>query len=202
MAHPAHAASLIVLLAATSLQAQSSGRPRFELGVAYATSLVDDANGTSVSYALAPVLGAAYAWTLSPGLSGSIGARASRAGVSIDYADGGSESAGSGWVLDARAALERELGGGCAAGAPGCAMLHAAAGATWASGPDDVVPFTVDRGTMLTGEIGAAVRVARARPLFVTGAAQAFRLGASTVGDPIRETGTVMRFLVGVRHGR
>jgi hypothetical protein len=65
-----------------------------------------------------------------------------------------------------------------------------------------VAPFTVDRGAMLTGEIGAAVRIMAGQPLWITGAAQAFRLGGATVGDPIRETGTVMRFLVGVRHGR
>jgi hypothetical protein len=55
---------------------------------------------------------------------------------------------------------------------------------------------------MLSGEIGAAVRVTRGLPLYLTGAAQAFRLGGSTASDPIRETGTVMRVLVGVRHGR
>jgi hypothetical protein len=84
----------------------------------------------------------------------------------------------------------------------GCAAVHAGGGATWASGPDDVAPFSTDRGAMLTGDVGAAVRVAGGRPLFVTGGAQAFRLGGATAGDPIRETGTVMRFLVGVRHGR
>jgi hypothetical protein len=124
----------------------------------------------------------------------------SRAGLTVEYASG-SQSAGNGWVIDARAALEREIGA-CASEGRGCASVHAGAGATWATGPQDVAPFTVDRGAMLSGEIGAAVRVTAGLPLFVTGAAQAFRLGGSTVGDPIRETGTVMRFLVGVRHGR
>jgi hypothetical protein len=55
---------------------------------------------------------------------------------------------------------------------------------------------------MLAGEIGAAVRVATTLPLYFTGTAQAFRLGSATVSDPIQETGTVVRILVGVRHGR
>ena len=201
MAHPARATTLIVLLAAAPLAAQSDGRPRFEAGLAYSTNLLEDANGTSVSYAVGPAIGAGYAWTLSPGTNAVLGARLSRSGVSIDYADGGSESAGSGWVIDARAMLEREIGP-CAAAERGCATVHAGAGAVWATGPDDVAPFTVDRGAMLAGEIGAAVRVARGLPLFLTGAVQAFRLGGSTVGDPVRETGTVMRVILGVRHGR
>lgn len=191
----------MLFLAVSPLGAQSDGRPRVEAGIAYSTNLVEDANGTNVSYALGPAIGAGYAWTLSPGTNAGVGARITRAGVSIDYGDGGSESAGSGWVIDARATLERELGP-CAAQAPGCASIHAGAGATWATGPDDVAPFTSDRGAMLAGEVGAAVRVARRLPLFVTAAAQAFRLGGSTAGDPIRDAGTVMRLLVGVRHGR
>jgi hypothetical protein len=201
MAHPTRPASLIVLLAAAApLCAQSDGRPRFEAALAHTTNLVEDANGTTVSYAVAPVLGAGYAWTLSQGTNAVLGARVSRAGVNVDYTSG-SQSPGSGWVMDARAVLEREIGA-CSAGARGCASVHAGGGATWASGPDDVAPFTVDRGAMLTGEIGAAVRITAGQPLWITGAAQAFRLGGATVGDPIRETGTVMRFLVGVRHGR
>jgi hypothetical protein len=201
MAHPAHTASLILLLAAPPLFAQSDGRPRVEAAIVYSTNLVEDANGTSVAYALGPALGAGYAWTLSPGINAALGARVTRAGVSIDYGDGGSASAGSGWIVDARAVLERELGP-CAMGTRVCASVHAGAGATWAGGPDDVAPFTVERGALLTGEVGASLRVSSARPIFLTGAAQAFRLGGSTAGDPIREAGTVMRVLVGVRHGR
>jgi hypothetical protein len=201
MAHSTRTASLIVMLAAaTPLYAQSNGRPRFDAAVVHTTNLVEDANGTSVTYGLAPALGAGYAWTLSPGTNAALGARVSRAGVDINYVSG-SQSAGSGWVVDVRAVLEREIGP-CAAAMRGCAAVHAGGGATWASGPDDVAPFSTDRGAMLTGEVGAAVRVAGGRPVYVTGAAQAFRLGGATAGDPIRETGTVMRFLVGVRHGR
>jgi hypothetical protein len=65
-----------------------------------------------------------------------------------------------------------------------------------------VAPFTVGRGALLNGEIGASVRIASAQPIFLTGAAQAFRLGGATAGDPVRESGTVMRVLVGLRHGR
>lgn len=201
MAHPARAASLILFMAAAPLAAQSDGRPRLEVAVAYSTNLVEDANGTTVSYGIGPAIGAGYAWTLSPALNAALGVRATRAGISIDYADGGSQSAGSGWVIDARALLEREFGP-CTAETRGCASVHGGAGVTWAGGPDDVTPFSVDRGALLTGEFGAAIRVAAARPLYLTGDVQAFRLGGSTAGDPIRESGTVMRVLVGVRHGR
>lgn len=203
MAHTPRTASLIALLAAAAapLPAQSDGRPRLEAAVTYSTNLVEDENGTTVSYGLAPAVGAAFAWTLSSGTNAVLGARVSRAGIDIDF-DGTSQSAGNGWVVDARAALERELGACGPDGAPGCTALHAGLGALWATGPDDVTPFSTDRGAMLSGEIGAAVRVTRGLPLYLTGTAQAFRLGGSTASDPLRETGTVMRVLVGVRHGR
>ena len=203
MAHTARATPLIALIVslAAPLAAQSDGRPRFEAGIAYTSALVEDANGTSVSYALAPAIGGGMVWTLSEGTNALLGARLSRAGVNIDYGSD-SKSAGSGWIVDVRAALERAVSG-CAGGATrGCTSISAGVGALWAGGPDDVAPFTVDRGTLLNGEIGASVRIASSRPLFITGAAQAFRLGGATAGDPIRESGTVMRVLVGVRHGR
>ena len=166
----------------------------------YSTSLVEDANGTTVSYALAPAVGAGVAWTLSPRTNGVIGARVSRAGIDIEF-EGTSQSGGTGWVVDVRAALEREMGP-CGATERGCAALHAGVGALWATGPDDVTPFSAGQGAMLAGEVGAAVRMTSGRPLYLTGAAQAFRLGGTTAGDPIRKAGTVMRLLVGVRHGR
>jgi hypothetical protein len=121
--------------------------------------------------------------------------------VNIDYG-GDSKSAGSGWIVDVRASLERDVSGCTGEAARGCTSISAGVGALWAGGPDDVAPFTVDRGALLNGEIGASVRIASSQPLFLTGAAQAFRLGGATAGDPIRESGTVMRVLVGVRHGR
>ncbi len=191
----------LVVILNSPVAAQSDGRPRLEAGIAYTSALVEDANGTSVSYALAPAIGAGMAWTLSEGTNALLGARLSRAGVNIDY-EGGSQSAGSGWIVDVRAALERELSGCAGGGARGCTSISAGVGALWAGGPDDVSPFTVDRGALLNGEIGASVRIASAQPIFLTGAAQAFRLGGATAGDPIRESGTVMRVLVGLRHGR
>lgn len=204
MAHtprPAPLIALIVSILASPLAAQSDGRPRFEAGIAYTSALVEDANGTSVSYSLAPAIGGGMAWTLSEGTNALLGARLSRAGVNIDYG-GDSKSAGSGWIVDVRASLERDVSG-CAGGASrGCTSISAGVGALWAGGPDDVAPFTVDRGALLNGEIGASVRIANSQPLYLTGAAQGFRLGGATAGDPIRESGTVMRVLVGVRHGR
>ena len=203
MAHTPRTTPLIALIVsfAAPLAAQSDGRPRFEAGIAYTSALVEDANGTSVSYALAPAIGGGMAWTLSEGTNAILGARLSRAGVNIDYG-GDSKSAGSGWIVDVRASLERAVSG-CAGGAArGCTSISAGVGALWARGPDDVAPFTVDRGALLNGEVGASVRIAGSQPLFLTGAAQAFRLGGATAGDPIRESGTVMRVLLGVRHGR
>lgn len=203
MAHSPRTASLIALIVSSTapVAAQSDGRPRFEAGIAYTSALVEDANGTSVSYALAPVLGAAMAWTLSPGTNAMLGARVSRAGVNVDHG-GEPRSTGNGWIMDVRAELEREVSG-CAGGPlRGCTAISAGVGALWAGGPDDVTPFTVDRGALLKGEIGASVRVDAARPLYLTTAAQAFRLGGATAADPIRESGTVIRVLVGVRHGR
>lgn len=192
----------MAVLAATagSVAAQEDGRLRFEAAVAYSTNLIEDANGTTVSFGLAPVLGAGIAWTLSQGTNAALGARVSRAGVDVDFG-GGSRSAGNGWVVDIRAALEREFGA-CGMGSRWCTALHGGVGALWAGGPDDVAPFSTDRGAMLTGEVGLAVRVASSLPLYLTGAAQAYRLGRSTAGDPIRESGTVTRILLGVRHGR
>ncbi len=203
MAHTPRTTPLIALIVsfAAPLAAQSDGRPRFDAGIAYTSALVDDANGTSVSYALAPVIGGGMAWTLSEGTSALLGARLSRAGVNIDYGDD-SKSAGSGWIVDVRASLERNVTG-CAGGvARGCTSISAGVGALWAGGPDDVAPFSVDRGALLNGEIGASLRIATSQPIFLTGGAQAFRLGGATAGDPIHESGTVMRVLVGVRHGR
>jgi len=202
MAHSPRTASLIVLLISTAaaVSAQADGRPRVEAAVAYTTNLIEDENGTMVSYALAPAVGAAFAWTLSSGTNAVLGGRLSRAGVDVDF-QGSSQSAGNGWVVDVRAALEREFGA-CSAGTRGCTVLHAGGGALWATGPDDVAPFSTDRGAMLTGEIGIAVRVTSGMPFYLTGVAQAFRLGGSTASDPIRESGTVTRVLLGVRHGR
>ena len=202
MGHPPRTASLIVLLllATVPLSAQSDGRPRLEATVAYTTNLVEDANGTTVSYALAPTVGAAFAWTLSSGINALLGARVSRAGIDVDF-ESASQSAGSGWVLDLRAGIEREFGA-CGMGARGCTALHAGAGAVWMSGPDDVAPFSTDRGALVAGEVGLAVRITSGLPFYLTGTAQAFRLGGATASDPIRESGTVTRVLLGVRHGR
>ncbi|HUF30267.1 MAG TPA: hypothetical protein VMM77_06340, partial [Gemmatimonadaceae bacterium] len=77
MAHSPLTASLIALIVTVTapLAAQSDGRPRFEAGIAHTSALVDDANGTSVSYALAPAIGAGMAWTLSAGTNALLGAR-------------------------------------------------------------------------------------------------------------------------------
>lgn len=203
MAHPARAAALTALLALTTTAAgaQQDRRPRLEGGVALASALVEDANGTTVRYAPAPMLGAALAWTLSPGLSAAIGARVTRAGVRVEDA-GGDRSAGSGWIVDAGASLERQLVGCGSEAAIGCTALRAAAGALWMGGPDDVTPFRTAGGARLQGELGAAVRIANRRPLYLTASGQAFRLGGETAADPIAEPGTVVRLLLGVRHGR
>jgi hypothetical protein len=202
MAHSIRTASLIALLCAVSLpaSAQTDRRVRLEAGAGFSTNLVEDENGTTVSYALGPALGAAMAWTLTTNTNGIIGARLSRSGVNVELA-GDSKSAGSGWVFDVRGLIERQLGP-CAEGAPGCTAIHAGAGALWANGPDDIVPFTISRGAMLTGEAGIAVRIVRSRPIFLTGSGQVFRLGGASASDPIEEAGTVTRIVVGVRHGR
>lgn len=203
MANSARTTSLIALLVcviALPASAQTDRRVRLEAGVGYSTHLIEDANGTTVSYAIAPAIGAALAWTLTPGTNGSIGARVSRAGVDVELG-GNSESAGSGWVFDVRGLIERELGP-CDPGEPGCTAIHAGVGALWANGPDDVAPFSIARGAMLTGEAGLAVRITGGLPLFLTAAGQIFRLGGASASDPIEEAGTVTRILVGVRHGR
>lgn len=202
MAHPVRAAALIALpaLCISAAGAQEDRRARLSAEVAFTTPLVEDGNGTTVRYAPAPAVGGGFAWTLSPGLSMVLGARAARAGVRVED-QGGERDAGSGWAVDATAALERTLGCADPEGT-GCLALRAGVGALWLGGPDDVTPFRAAGGARLQGEFGAAMRIAQGLPLHLTAAAQAFRLGGETAGDPVRESGTVLRVLVGVRHGR
>jgi hypothetical protein len=203
---PAKLLPALLFMSAAAAQGDPAGRgmrPRLEAGLGFGGALVEDGSGATLAAGLGPFAGAGIAWGVAPRTTLAIGARAATATVRGE--GGGSEwSAGRAWRVDVLVGLEQRLFG-CAAEAeaPGCLAAHAGGGAVWLSGPRDVVPFRFGgNGLHFGGEVGASVRLLRARPLFATVSAGALRLGGESVLSPIGEPGWSRRFLVGVRHGR
>ena len=165
---------------------------RFELGVALPSTLVEDANGTTIQTGFAPVLGVAGTWMISPKVQAAIGVRGSFASVT---ADGGSNDwdAGRSSQIALRAALEQGFDYGVGVFAGGSAV--------WLSGPDDVTPFRDNAGLHWGGDVGARWRASPSRRLSVFAAVEAFMLGGKTNADPIARPAWARRFVLGVRHG-
>jgi hypothetical protein len=149
-----------------------------------------DGNGVEVQPGIAPTLGVARAWRRSDRVRVSLGLRGSRATVGIDARDG-SYSAGTLTLLDLTATLERSLGA--------LAAVHGGAALVAGVGPEDVQPFRLGGRRILSPalELGASVRVTRARPVFAVAAVQAYRAEPGTVGEP----GVVHRLILVLRHG-
>lgn len=188
----------MVVTCACTLTAQTSRRPSaprplFEFALALPSLLVDDKNGTRVWSTIAPVVGVAGTWQLSPRLQSVIGLRGSLASVAVDA---GAEEwkAGRTGQLALRAGLEHRVHERFG--------ISAAASGTWLSGPDDVTPFRDDAGWHWGGEAGVSWRAGRTRPFWLFAAVEGFMLGGGTVSDPIPGTAWVRRIVVGVRHGR
>ena len=179
-----------------------AGRPRFTrptlrlfAGGALSTAYVRDDNGTTVGAGIAPAVGVELATTVSPRTALAVAVRTSRAGIDVD-GDGRSWDGGSAWQTDASAAVERTL-------APRLA-LRGGLGFAWVRGPGDLAPFRFNNRSPVrpAAELGATYALPLARPLAASITAQAYRYGATTLADPIREPGTVKRLIIGVRYGR
>jgi hypothetical protein len=173
------------------------GRPTLRLfaGGALSTAYVRDDNGTTVRPGVAPVVGAEVATVVGPRTTLAATLRTSRASIDVS-GDGRSWSGGSAWQTDATATVERTV-------APRLA-LRGGLGLAWVRGPSDIAPFRFNNASPVrpAAELGATYALSLSRPLRASIAAQAYRYGATTLEDPIREPGTVKRLVVGVRYGR
>lgn len=173
------------------------GRPTLRLfaGGALSTAYVRDDNGTTVRPAAAPVIGVEVASVVGPRTTLAVTLRTSRTGIDV-RGDGRSWDGGSAWHTDATAAIERTL-------VPRLA-LRGGLGLAWVRGPSDVAPFRFNNSSPFrpAAELGATYTFSRSRPLGASVALQAYRYGATTLADPIREPGTVKRLVIGVRYGR
>lgn len=171
----------------------SRPRPRFEVALALPSLLVDDRNGIRVWSTIAPVLGVAGMWKLSPRLTSVVGIRGSLASVSVD-AGADDWKAGRTSQLAVRAGLGHTFEAGLG--------VFVAGSGTWLSGPDDVTPFRDGAGWHWGGDAGVSWRVSRNRPLSLFAAIEGFMLGGATTSDPVPSPAWVRRFVVGVRHDR
>jgi hypothetical protein len=164
----------------------------FEVALGLPSLLVDDRNGARVWTTVAPVVGVAGTWALSPTLNSVVGLRGSFASVSIDA---GAEEwdAGRTSQIAVRAGLERRFRSRLG--------VSVAAAGTWLMGPDDVTPFRDDAGWHWGGDAGASWRVGRTRPISIFASLEGFMLGGGTVTDPVPGTAWVRRIIVGARHG-
>ena len=171
------------------------GRPTLRLlaGGALSTAYVRDDNGTTVRPAVAPGVGVEVATVVGARATLAIALRTSRAGIDV-RGDGRSWDGGTAWQTDATAAVERTL-------VPRLAV-RAGLGFAWLRGPSDVAPFRFNNASPIrpAAELGATYALSRALGALV--AVQAYRYGATTLADPIREPGTVKRLVIGVRYGR
>jgi len=181
---------------------RSPERPRFArptlrlfAGGALSTAYVRDDNGTTVRPGVALVVGVEAATKVGPRTTLSVALRTSRAGIDV-RSDGRTWDAGGAWQTDATAAVERTL-------VPRLA-LRVGLGLAWVRGPSDVAPFRFNNASPIrpAAELGATYALPVSWPLAASVAAQAYRYGATTLEDPIREPGTVKRLVVGVHYGR
>ena len=209
MAHPDRAAtialgSVLALVLPADGTAQRVPRPPAwyaEAAIAVARPFVEDGNGTSVKPGVGPVGGVMAAWPARSRTMVTLGVQGSA--FSLKLEDGGASwSGGRALQLDIMAGVEYEIAGCAARDQRGCTSLRGAAGGTWLSGSDDVLPFRFG-GTGLhpAGELGVTVRLLVRRPLSATLVAHAFRLGGSTANDPISNPGTALQFRLGARYG-
>jgi len=171
----------------------SRPRPMFEVALALPSLLVRDANGTRVRGTIAPVVGVAGMWNLSPRLNSVAGIRGSLSSVSVD-AGADDWKAGRTSQLAIRAGLERTFEAGLG--------LSLAGLGTWLSGPDDVTPFRDGAGWHWGGDAGVSWRVTRSRPLSLFAVIETFMLGGATASDPVPSPAWVRRIVVGARHGQ
>ena len=187
-----HARTTNTADSSTFLRRKTAPRLRFELGMALPSTLVDDANGTTIRSGLAPLVGLAGTWMMSPRLQSVIGIRGSVASV---IADAGSSdwNAGRTSQMTVRAGLEQHFDSGLGVLVGGSGM--------WLSGPDDVTPFRDDAGLHWGGEAGVSWRVRPARQLSLFASIEAFMLGGKTADDPIARAAWVSRLVLGVRRG-
>ncbi len=185
--------ALLAPLALVAAAAPAPAQPspvQLEAGVALASPLLVDGNGTRVRLSPAPFVGASLArpsWR-SRVLAGGIVARLSTATVRLDD-DGARWSGGRAWQgeLLAVATLHQWAR----------VEPHAGAGVTWTSGAGDVqVMRDLARRPRPFVECGVALRPAASSRTSLSLAAQGHRV-APTGGD----AGGVLRVLLAVRHG-
>ncbi|MDQ6887346.1 MAG: hypothetical protein M3068_08640 [Gemmatimonadota bacterium] len=171
---------------------------RVEIGVAYSSVLVDDANGITVRTPWAPALGAGLAWGIAPATRVVLAARASTASVQLqdryDQSDGSSAqwSPGRSWVLDGMGSIEHDV--------RATLSLQGGVGVLALKGPSDVAPFGKG-GLHAVAEAGASWRLPTDHPLFVGLMVQSYRAGGANAIDPVRP-GSISRVILSVRHGR
>jgi hypothetical protein len=207
-------AATTVLLAAAALPAQPVANPtsaasgwRWEAGAALTRRIFRDVGRVDLTAGAAPSVGVARVWHRASGTSLSLGVRASRAGLAVEYpvSDDPSParrdepySVGTLWQGDAIASAERPFGRRVA--------LQVGAGGVVRRGPADVLPFKLAGATTISPalELGASLRLSPARPLFAAATVQAYRASGAEA-DPAGgggESGSVQRLILVLRYGR
>ena len=165
---------------------------RFEVALGLPSTLVEDANGTTVRTGMAALAGIAGTWMLSPRLQSAVGIRASTASITAD-AGSSDWKAGRTTQVGARAALEQRFDVGLG--------VFVAGSGTWLMGPDDVTPFRDDAGLRWGGDAGLTWRARTRQRIGYFVAVETLMIGGATATDPIQSTGWTRRFIIGVRHG-
>ena len=176
------------------------GRPtlRALAGLAFGTAYAEDANGTTVSPGLAPLVSVEGASRVGARTALTLSLRASRPGATVEFEGAGSREVEGGGVttVDVVLGAERLV--------HDLVAVRGGVGLLYLKGPEALAPFRFNNASSVRPllDLGGDVRLTRRYPLSASVAWQGFRYGAATVADPIDEAGLVQRWTVGVRYGR
>jgi hypothetical protein len=165
-------------------------RVRVGVGVAGPSTWLEDASGLSVQSDVAPTVVAEYRFPRARGVEYLVGARASRAGVTMDASP--SYDAGSMYLFDLFASSVRTFGDRFSLRS-GLVAVVVAGG--------DVAPFTEASRLAPGFDLGAALRLTRQVPLSVSLGLQVLRYGGNGSTPSGAQPGNVPRVMLELRHG-
>lgn len=176
-------------------------RWRATLGASAPTTWADVAGGLTITTGVAPALGVAALWPVSPVTKVTLALRGATSALRLEQ-DGNTRSGDAVTLVDVGLGVERAVLGRLAArAAAGQLTLGAGLDAVVVRGPSGVAPFDAASAVNPGAHAGVAVRLGGRSPLSVAATVQAFRFGASTVGDQPTDPGAVTRLLLELRHG-
>ena len=165
-------------------------RLRVGLGVAGPSTWLEDASGLSVASDVAPTVVAEYRFPRSREMEYVVGARASRAGVTLDASP--SYDGGSVYLLDLSVGSTRAFGDRFTMRS-GLAVVLVAGG--------DVAPFNEASRIAPGFDLGAALRLTKRVPFSVALGLQVVSYGGNGNAPTGAQSGFVPRVMLELRHG-